>query len=143
MLRNGKESQFLMNIRNLKLTCAALAGLAVFGAGVMVGANKFNKPKSVVHVITLKFKDGTTAEQKTALMAATDKLAGDFNGLKNVWTNKMKVQGFPQGADTGLIVMEFADKAAFDRYTNDPAHKAWEAVYMPLLDRSVTHDATN
>jgi len=39
--------------------------------------------------------------------------------------------------------MEFEDQAAFDRYATDPAHKAWEKVYLPVREESRTHDVTN
>lgn len=123
----------------------ALAGaLALFGAGVAVGANKYNRPKSVLHVITLYWKDGITEEQKQEVWKATEKMASDFPGITNLWLKSIKVQGDAGGKDlTSAFVIEFKDAAAFEAYTNHPAHKAWEKVYIPARGESRTHDITN
>jgi hypothetical protein len=39
--------------------------------------------------------------------------------------------------------MEFENKAAFDRYTDSPAHRAWEKIYLLIREESQTHDVTN
>jgi hypothetical protein len=118
-----------------------------------LAANKFSRPKSVLHVITLYYKDGTTDEQKKAVMDATEKMAGEVPGLKNLWMKALKVQGSyaEKQADgstgnrmfTDAIVMEFEDEAAFKAYENHPAHKVWEKVYGDVRGRSSTHDITN
>ncbi len=62
---------------SFNLKTAAIAGMALlaFGAAVGYAANKFGKPKTVIHVVTLYFKDGTTEEQKKAVFAAVEKMA--------------------------------------------------------------------
>lgn len=130
------------------IVCGLL--LAALGA---VAANKYNKPKSVLHVITLYYKDGTTDAQKKAVLDATEKMAGEVPGLKNLWLKPLKVQGVyaERQADgsvvnrpfTDAIVMEFEDEAAFKAYDNHPAHRAWEKVYSEVRGRSSTHDITN
>jgi hypothetical protein len=114
--------------------------LAVFGGGLLIGANQYTKPKSVLHIITVKWKDGTTEAQKQAVMAATEKMASEVPGLNRIWlkTIKLQTQGY-----NNIIVMEFADEKAFAAYADHPAHKAWEAVYIPLRGESRTHDAGN
>ena len=42
-----------------------------------------------------------------------------------------------------VMVMEFKDQASFDAYVEHPAHKKWEEVYLPVRERSQTHDVTN
>lgn len=121
---------------------AVITGVAtlVLTTGVMIGANKFNKPKSIVHVVTIKWADNATAEQKKAALAGVDKMAVEIPGITNVWTKGIKVQG--EGY-TDAIVLEFKDKASFDAYGDHPAHKAWEKIYLPVRGRSTTHDITN
>jgi hypothetical protein len=119
---------------------AAAGVLSVFGAGVLAGANTFGTPKSVIHVITVQWKADATAEQKTAAIEGVKKMAGEIPGIKNVWLKTLKVQ---PGGYSNVIVMEFQDQAAFERYTGDPAHKAWEKIYLPIREESRTHDATN
>jgi hypothetical protein len=127
-------------------------GLLLLALGALA-ANKYNKPKSVLHIVTLYYKDGTTGEQKKAVLDATEKMAGEVPGLKNLWLKALKVQGAyaDKQADgtvvsrpfTDAIVMEFEDEAAFKGYENHPAHRAWEKVYGEVRGRSSTHDVSN
>ena len=127
-----------MTIR--KTVLVSLAAIALFSAGVMVGQNTFNKPKSLLHVVTIRWKDGVTDDQKKAAFAAVETMAGKVPGITNVWTKGIKVQG--EGF-SDAFVLEFKDKAAFDAYGDHPAHKGFESVYIPLRGRSATHDITN
>ena len=139
----------------LSLKEAVVAGclLVALGAATGLAANKYGKPKSVVHVVTLYYKDGTTEDQKKGVLDAIDKMASEVPGIKNVWLKTAKVQGAysekqPDGSIkprpfTDVFVIEFEDQAAFDKYTNHPAHKAFEEVYLPLRGRSATQDITN
>jgi hypothetical protein len=124
---------------NRKLIAVAGATL-LFGAGLMIGASKFAKPKSVLHIITLKWKDGVTDEQKKTAITGLEKMSGELDGIKNIWIKTLKVQ---PGEYNNVLVMEFKDEAAFKAYTNAPAHKAWEKIYLPLRGESTTHDVTN
>ena len=152
-----------MNPRfNFGLKTAVVAGLALLTIGATAGhaANKFGKPKSVIHVVTLYYKDGTTDEQKKAVLAALEKMAADLPGVKNVWLKSTKVQGaymekvtdgkektteagYKAHPFTDAFVIEFEDQAAFEKYADHPAHKAFEEAYIPVRGRSSTHDITN
>jgi hypothetical protein len=127
-----------MTIRKTLLAFAAAA--ALFMAGVLVGQNRFNKPASLVHVVTISWKDGITDAEKKSAFAAVEKMAGQIDGIRNVWTKGIKVQG--EGF-TDAFVLEFRDRAAFDAYADHPAHKDFEKVYLPLRGHSATHDITN
>ncbi|SRR5581483_7758632 len=126
--------------RTKTLLFACTLAAAIFGAGVLVGANRFGTPNSVLHVITVKWKSDATQDQKTAALDGVRKMASEISGIKNIWLKTLKVQPRDYNA---AIVMEFKDKAAFDAYTNDPAHKAWEKIYLPIREESTTHDITN
>jgi cell division protein FtsX len=147
---------------SFSLKTAAIAGLTLLAIGATAGyaANKFGKPKSVIHVVTLYYKDGTTDEQKKAVLAAVEKMAAELPGVKNVWLKSTKVQGaymekvtenkekpaevsYKAHPFTDAFVVEFEDQAAFERYADHPAHKAFEEVYIPVRGRSSTHDITN
>ena len=127
-----------MKIRNL-IACAAAATL-LFACGLAVGANRYSKPKTILHVVTIQWKDDATAEQKQAAIDGVEKMAAEIPGITRVWTKPLKVQG--EGF-SGAFVMEFADQAAFDHYAATAAHKAWEKVYLPVRAESRTHDITN
>ena len=114
--------------------------LAVLVLGLSIAAAAAELPKSVLHIITLKYKDGATAADKTTVVEATRKMAAAYPGITRLWFKTLKVQ--VEGM-TDLIVMEFKDEKAFADYGSHPAHKAWEAVYLPLRGSSNTQDATN
>jgi hypothetical protein len=126
----------------LRAAIAAAVALAIFGAGFLLGANKFSKPNSVIHVVTLKWTPQSTPEQQKAALEGVEKMAGEIPGIRRIWLKTLKVQS-PDEDFTNAFAIEFENKAAFDRYAEDPAHRAWEKVYLPIRGRSLSHDITN
>lgn len=113
--------------------------VAAFAAG-MLAANKFGTPPSVLHIVTVQWKDDSTPAQRTAAIEGVRKMASEVPGVKNIWLKTLKVQPTNYNA---VFVMEFRDQKAFDAYADNPAHRAWEKVYLPIRQRSTTHDVTN
>jgi len=133
---------------------AAAVLLLVLGAALQAAVNKYNKPKTVLHIVTLYYKDGTTEEQKQAVLEGVEKMAAEIPGIRNLWLKPMKVQGTraerqPDGSYrmrpmTDAFVMEFESEAAFKAYEDHPAHRAWaDKIYLPVRGYSYTHDITN
>jgi hypothetical protein len=123
-----------------KMMMIVAAAILVFGTGLLVGANRFSKPKSVLHIVTVKWKPEATAAQKQAALKGVEKMAGEIAGVKNVWMDTIKVQG---AGFNNVFVMEFESETAFKAYADHAAHKEWEAIYLPIRETSTTHDATN
>ena len=96
-------------------------------------------PNSVIHVVTVAWKPGTTPEQIQAALDGVKKLPEQYKGITRVWTKSIKVQGGKANA----IVMEFADEAALKAYGDSPAQKEWYKVYAPIRGESTTFDITN
>lgn len=127
-----------MKTRNLILSvCGAVL---LFGAGALVGANRFAKPSTILHIVTLRFKAEATATQKADVLKGVEKMAAEIPGVKSVWTKGIKIQG---DRYNGAFVMEFENQKAFEAYADHAAHKAWEATYLEVRDQSTTHDITN
>jgi Stress responsive A/B Barrel Domain len=122
-----------MKILTLTLIAACLLTLSAANLSAQT------EPKSVIHVITVAWKKGTTPEQIQAAMDGVRALPGRYKGVLRVWTRSIKVQGDKANA----IVMEFADEAALKAYAGSPAQKEWYKVYMPIRDESTTFDITN
>src|SRR5262245_44861454 len=122
--------------RKILLLCATATVLAL---GVVAGQKKFGQPKSILHIITVKWKADSTPEQRQAAIDGVRTMASQIPGITNVWLKTVKVQGDKDA----VIVMEFKDQAAFDAYTGHPAHKKWEDIYLPIREQSQTHDITN
>lgn len=138
--------------KTFKMTMAAVA-LVALGAGIGVAANRFGKPTTIIHVVTLFYKDGTTEAQKKAVLEGVEKMAGEVPGLKNIWLKGIKAQvsAVVKDADgkltekrmTDAIVMEFESEAAFKAYDDHPAHREWEKIYTVVRGQSRTTDITN
>lgn len=126
------------------LKCAAISCLAVLS---MAAAEK---PKTVIHVITVQWKPGTTEEQIQKAIGGVELAAKQFPGIKNIWLRAIKVQGQPIGkcepgatGPTHAMVMEFESEEALKKYADSPAQKAFYEVYIPHRFESRTHDITN
>ena len=102
-------------------------------------------PKSVIHVVTVAWKEGTTPEQIQAALDGAQALPAAYKGITRVWTRAIKVQNAPGTTvkRTHIIVMEFADEKALSDYTDSEAQKAWYKLYTPIRRSSTTHDITN
>ena len=111
-------------------------GLLAFGAA---SASAQSAPKSVIHIVTVKWKAGTTDAQIQAALDGVQKLTSSYKGITRVCTRAIKVQG----DKTHAFVMEFADEAALVDYTNSDAQKEWYKVYIPIREASTTFDITN
>ncbi len=96
-------------------------------------------PHTVLHVVTVKWKEGTSPEKIAAALAGVKALPANYPGIVHVWTRSIKVQGGKANA----FVMEFADEAALKAYTDSPAQKQWYETYLPIRDESTTFDITN
>jgi hypothetical protein len=96
-------------------------------------------PKSVIHVVTVSWKPGTTPAQIKAALDGVQALPSKYKGITRVWTKSIKVQGGKANA----FVMEFKDEAALAAYADSPAQKEWYKVYLDIRAESTTFDITN
>jgi hypothetical protein len=96
-------------------------------------------PTTVLHVVTVKWKAGTTPEQIKAALDGVQALPAAYKGITHVWTRSIKVQGGKANA----FVMEFTDEAALKDYKDSPAQKEWYKTYLPIREESTTFDITN
>jgi hypothetical protein len=96
-------------------------------------------PRTVLHVVTVKWKADTTAKQIQAALDGVKALPSAYKGITRVWIRSIKVQGDKANA----FVMEFADEAALKAYADSPAQKEWYKTYIPIREESTTFDITN
>lgn len=127
--------------RRVLLVCALIG---VFAIGVAIGQNKFGKPTSVIHVVTVKWKADSTAAQRQAAIDGVAGMAGKIKGIKNVWLKTLRVQGPSQDKPfDAAFAIEFESEAAAKAYATDPAHTEWGKVYEPVREESRSHQVTN
>jgi antibiotic biosynthesis monooxygenase (ABM) superfamily enzyme len=118
--------------------------LGACAATIMLATSLFAadaKPKTVIHVISIKWKAEATPAQIDKAIKAAEALPSEYPGILHVWTKPIKKQ-LPEGYGH-VIVMEFASEDALKQYADSPAQKKWYEVYMPLREESRTSDITN
>lgn len=120
-----------------KLFLAALAATMMLASAFAADS----KPKTVIHVITIKWKSDAKPAQIEQAIQAAEALPSAYPGITRVWTKPIKKQ-FPDGYDH-IIVMEFASEDALKKYADSPAQKKWYEVYMAVREESFTSDITN
>ena len=123
---------------NAKKSIVVCLTLVLFFAGIAIGMQGAEKPESVIHVVTLDWADGATAEAKQAALDGVAQLAEDYDGITRVWIRSIKSQ-----TKEAAFVMEFKDEQALKDYSGSDAQKKWYEVYLPARGRSTTSDITN
>ena len=123
-------------IKKLFLTMAAFTMMM---ATAVLAAD--TAPKTVIHVITIKWKSDATPAQINKALEAAATLPSQYPGITRVWTKPIKKQ-LPEGYSQ-IIVMEFASEDALKQYADSSAQKKWYEVYMPIREESRTSDITN
>jgi uncharacterized protein (DUF1330 family) len=121
-------------------TWLSLAGTGLLGIGIAFAGANLEKPKTVIHVVTVKWKADASPEQIKAAIDGVEKVGREYAGIRRVWTRAIKVQG--QGY-THAFVMEFDSEQALKEYANSAAQKEWYKAYLPIREQSTTHDITN
>ena len=122
----------------MKKILALLLG-AVLSLGALSATAADTAPKSVMHVVTVSWKAGTTPEQIQAALDGAKALPAAYPGIARVWTKTIKAQG----ERTHVIAMEFKDEQALKDYAKSPAQTEWYKLYTPIRERSTTFDVTN
>ena len=127
-----------------KLILALLSAALIFGATARLAAAD-SAPKTVIHVVTVAFKEGTTPEQIQAVLDGAQNLTKTYPGITRVWVKTLKVQN-PRGTEvprTHVIAMEFASEKALAEYADSDAQKKWYETYVPIRAQSSSFDVTN
>jgi antibiotic biosynthesis monooxygenase (ABM) superfamily enzyme len=120
----------------------ALAAVALFSTGIVIGQKTFGVPSTVLHVVTVRWTKASTQAQQQAALDGVKTMAAAYPGIKNVWVKSFKVQS-EKNDYTSALVMEFESQKALEDYVAAPAHVAWKKLYDPIHDESKTHDITN
>ena len=98
-------------------------------------------PKTVIHVITVKWKADATPAQINKVLETVATMPSQYPGITRVWTKPIKKQ-IPEGYNH-VIVMEFSSEDALKQYVDSPTQKKFYEVYMPIREESRTSDISN
>ena len=126
--------------RAARILAAGLAAAGLFAGGYVAGQNRFGQPKTVLHLVMIKWSPlATDADKQKALDGVKD-MAGKIPGVKNVWIKAERLQ--PRDFNAAFAI-EFKDRDAADTYAESPLHAAWEQQYVPLRAASISEQLTN
>src|SRR5579863_856083 len=113
-----------------KILGGALAALSLFASGYVAGQNKFGQPKTIIHMVILKWRPGVADADKQRALEGVKEMAAKVPGIKNIWIKADRIQ--PR------------DFNAADAYAESPLHQEWEQkYYVPIRDVSISEQVTN
>ncbi|MCI0337531.1 MAG: Dabb family protein [Acidobacteria bacterium] len=124
-------------LRRILFGCALIAVLI---SGVIMGQNKYGQPKTVIHVVTGKWKPESTPEQRQKAIEGIKVMAAKIPGIKNIWIKPTKIQ--PSEFNYAFVI-EFESEAALNTYAGHPEHDKWGAIYGEAREESRNNVITN
>jgi hypothetical protein len=114
--------------------------VGLFASGYAAGQNRFGQPKTIIHVVEIKWNPGVSAADKQRVLAGVKEMAAKIPGIKNVWLQADRLE--PRDFNAAYAI-EFQSRAAADAYAESKLHDAWDAAYVPLRYASVSIQITN
>ena len=127
-----------------------LLGAGLFTAGVAVGnwratgvaaaQNRYNQPRTVVHVVVYKWKNTASEYDKEQALAGLKTLAAQIPGVKNIWlkTLRNQIRDFD-----GVYAIEFTNLEAAADYAENPKHEVWRKRWEDLRENSLSFQVSN
>ena len=126
--------------RKSRIGIIVLVAVTLFSAGYAAAQAHFGQPKTVLQISIIKFNEGVTDEQGQHVIDGVKQMAAKIPGVKNVWLKAARME--PRDFDA-VIVIEFVDRAAADRYAESPVHEAWSRELQKIRLTSISPQVTN
>ncbi|MGH9746856.1 MAG: Dabb family protein [Candidatus Acidiferrales bacterium] len=124
-----------------KVFGATLMAMALFAGGYVAGQNKFGQPKTIIHMVILKWNPGVSDADKQRALEGVKEMAAKVPGVKNIWIKADRIQ--PRDFNAAYAI-EFKDRDAADAYAESPLHQQWEQkYYVPFRQMSISEQVTN
>jgi Stress responsive A/B Barrel Domain len=123
-----------------KILAGSFLALALFASGYVAGQNRFGQPKTILHVVELKWNPAATDADKQRALDGIKDMAAKVPGIKNIWIKGERMQ--PRDFNAAYAI-EFRDREAADAYAESKVHAAWELQYVPLREASISIQVTN
>ena len=127
-------------IQKKKYFGAALLALVLFACGYVAGQSRLGEPKTIIHVVEIKWNPGVSDAEKQRVLYGVKQVAQKIPGVKNVWLKADRLE--PRDFNAAFAI-EFQNRAAADAYAESPAHDAWDKEYVLLRQASVSIQVTN
>lgn len=126
--------------KTAKILAAMLCAAALFAGGYVAGQNRFGQPKTIIHLVEVKWNPGVTEAQKQEVMAGVKRMAARVPGIENIWVKADRLE--PRDFSWAYAI-EFRNRDAADAYAESAVHAAWEQKYVPLRFASISVQVTN
>lgn len=132
-----------------RIALLSFAVLALVAAGILEEAwrasrvaaqNKFAQPKTVIHIVIYKWKDGLSDTDKQKALDSIKDMAAKIPGIKNVWLKPVRTQ--PREY-SGVFAIEFVSLEAAADYAEHPEHEKWSKAWQELRETSLSEQVTN
>ena len=125
--------------RRVVLAVAA-AAVAIFASGYAAGARLYQKPKTLIQVVTIKWAADAAPEQRRAALEGIEKLAADTPGIRSLWLRAVRVQ--PRDFMSAYAI-EFDDLPSAERFPRHPAYELWNKSFLPIIEESHSQQVSN
>jgi len=126
--------------RKFRVGIIVFAAAALFGAGYAAAQAHFGQPKTVLQISIIKFREGVSDEDGQRVIDGLKQVAAKIPGIKNIWLKAARME--PRDFDA-VIVIEFVNRAAADRYAESPVHDAWSRELQRIRLTSISPQVTN
>src|ERR1700678_3348224 len=123
-----------------KILSGTFLALGLFASGYGAGHNRFGQPKTILHVVELKWNPAATDADKQRALDGIKDMATKVPGIKNIWIKGERMQ--PRDFNAAYAI-EFRDRDAADAYAESKVHAAWEVQYVPLREASISIQVAN
>lgn len=126
--------------KTAKIFAATVCAAALFAGGYVAGQNRFGQPKTIIHLVEVKWNPGVTEAQKQQVMNGVKQMAARVPGIENIWVKADRLE--PRDFSWAYAI-EFRNRDAADAYAESSVHAAWEQRYVPLRFASISVQVTN
>ncbi|HXW55783.1 MAG TPA: Dabb family protein [Candidatus Cybelea sp.] len=126
--------------RAARILAGLLLAAALFAGGYVAGQNRFGQPKTIIHLVEVKWNPGVSQAQQQQVISGLKQMAAHLPGIKNIWVKADRLE--PRDMSWAYAI-EFRDRDAADAYAESPLHDEWERQYVPLRFASLSVQVTN
>jgi hypothetical protein len=123
-----------------RVFAGVLLAAALFAGGYVAGQNRFGQPRTIIHLVEVKWNPGVTQAQQQEVINGLREMAARMPGVKNIW---IKADRLEPREFSWAYAIEFRDRDAADAYAESPLHDKWDAQYVPMRQASISVQVTN
>src|SRR5215831_3025894 len=124
----------------VKYVGTAVVALGLLACGYVAGQTRLGQPKTIIHVVEIKWNPGVSEIERQKVLDGMRQVAMKTPGVKNIWVKADRLE--PRDFNAAFAI-EFQNRDAADAYAESAAHDAWDKMYVPLRQASISIQVTN